>query len=374
MAELAVGLSRSVVAGAITKVESAIEQDARLHQKVKRDLEFISLEFEMMRSFMDDGAKQEMKSNLVRTWVKQIRQLAYDVEDCVENVVQLDDKPIFWRRFLPIGMCMEAPLPLDEAAEELEQLKGRVEDINNCYRRYNLINESSTPEGSSRTLAVIQQPPPATRASDLLAEARYAARCCWKQSISGDLILTQFIRRHKKDLGLGVICVWGSGGDEGTTSIIRETYDDTRICQDFTYRSWVKIVHPFSRHQFIQALMAQFYAAAAAASSCKQPRRATILRKMEAATTTHQDLLDEFHKIVTQETYLVVLEGLSNIVDWDAIRAFLPDMMNGSRIIVSTQLPEIACLCVGRHSYRIVELERFSTEHSVCALFKLAKT
>lgn len=350
---LAVGLAKSVVIGAVTKIQSAIDEDARLRQKVKCDLVFITLEFEMMQSFLDD-ANEEMKNNLVRTWVKHIKELAYDVEDCVENVVHLDDKQIFWRRLLPSWLA--PPLPLDRAVEELEHLKGRVEDVNKCYRRYNKINDSVS------KLVIQQQPAVAPITLEMLAEARGATE---KQQGFGNL--TQLIiRNNHGNNGIQVISVWGTAGDDGMTSIIRDAYNNPKICQGFPCRSWVKIMHPFSPNQFMCNMMAQFHA-----TSCMEQRatmRRDVFEKMEAT----QDLFTEYERLFRDKRYLIVLEGLSHMVDWDAIRAFLPDTINGSWIIVSTQQSEIATLCIG-DSYHVVELQKFSEEHSVCALYKVIK-
>ena len=91
-----------------------------------------------------------------------------------------------------------------------------------------------------------------------------------------------------------------------------------------------------------------------------------VLTMMQA---TQEDLFLEFQKVVTEKSYLVVLEGLSNMADWHALRKFLLDRRKGSWIIVSTQQPEVASSCIG-HPYQILELKQFSHEHSVCALFK----
>ncbi|KAM3215264.1 hypothetical protein ACQJBY_067313 [Aegilops geniculata] len=354
---LAVGLAKSVVVGAVTKIQSAIDEDARLRNKVKRDLVFISLEFEMMQSFLDD-ANEEMKSNVVRTWVKHIKELAYDVEDCVETVVHLDDKPIFWRRLLPSWLA--PPLALDLAVEEIEHLKGRVEDVNNCYRRYNKINDSAS------KIVIQQKLAPAITAPitmELLTEARRATK---KQQ--GFTDLTQLIiRQNYGNNGLHVISVWGAAGEDGMTSIIRKAYNNPQIRKYFPCRSWVRMMHPFSPHQFMRNMMSQFHA-----TSCMEQRATTgknIFEKMEA---TQQDLFTDYERLFRDEKYLIVLEGLSQMVDWDAILAFLPDANNGSLIIVSTQQSEIATLCIGQ-LYQIVELGNFSDEHSVCALFKASQ-
>jgi hypothetical protein len=129
----------------------------------------------------------------------------------------------------------------------------------------------------------------------------------------------------------------------------------------------VKLMHPFNPNEFVRRFMAQVYK-----NSCEEQGvdvGVHVLTKMKAE---QGDLLKEFVKEVKTKTYLVVLENLTDMVDWDDVRTFLPDMMNGSWIIVSTQQFEIASLCIGG-SYQPLELQQFSPEHSVCAFFKEVK-
>uniref|UniRef100_R7WA34 Putative disease resistance RPP8-like protein 2 n=1 Tax=Aegilops tauschii TaxID=37682 RepID=R7WA34_AEGTA len=305
MADLVVGLAKSVVEGALTKAQAAIEEEAKLRQSTQRNLVFITDEFEMMHSFLKVADEERLENKVVITWVRQIRELAYDVEDCIELVIHLDKK-------------------------------------------------------SSRSRPVASAA--AATAADMLAEARGATK---RQQRVSDL--TRLITKKQDNNGLHVISVRGAAGDHGTTSIIRKAYNHPDICQDFPCRSWVKMMHPFSPHQFMRNMMAQFHA-----TSCME-QRATIgkdvFKKMEAA---QEDLFSEFEELIRDKRYLIVLEGLSHMAYWDAIRAFLPEMTNGSWIIVSTQQSEIATLCIG-HSYQVVELRKFSDKHSVCALYKASQ-
>ncbi|KAK1646450.1 hypothetical protein QYE76_064255 [Lolium multiflorum] len=352
MADLAVGLAKSVVEGALTKAQSAIEEDSRLRQSAQRDLVFITGEFQMMQSFLKLADDERTRNIVVRTWVRQIRELAYDVEDCIEFVLHLDKKSQWWRRMLP-PFIAAATQPLDEAIAEIRQLKARVEDVSSRNARYSLISDSG-----SKPAVVQQQPPAAARAAmgaaafSMLVEATDIAR---RQH--GDL--TQLI--PKKDDGLQVISVWGTGGDLGTTSIIRKAYNDPEICQNFTRRAWVKLTHPFNPHEFIRGLTAQFYA-----NSCKELHEEALRGVLTRSDATQGDFLSEFVRQVNDASYLIVLENLSTMAEWDSIRTFLPDKKNGSWIIVSTQQFEIASLCVG-HSYQVLELKQFSAEHSVYA-------
>ncbi|EMS68831.1 putative disease resistance protein RXW24L [Triticum urartu] len=235
MADLAVGLAKSVVEGALTKAQSAIEEDSKLRQSAQRDLVFITGEFQMMQSFLKLADDERTRNIVVRTWVRQIRELAYDVEDCIEFVLHLDNK--------------------------------------------------------SR----------------------------WK------------------------------------------AYSDPESCQNFACRAWVKLAHPFNPHDFIRGLTAQFYA-----NTCQELHEEALRGVLTRSEATQDDYLKEFVRQVNDVRYLIVLEDLSTMAEWDAIRTFLPDKKNGSWIIVSTQQFEIASLCVG-HSYQVLELKQFSADHSVYA-------
>lgn len=177
--------------------------------------------------------------------------------------------------------------------------------------------------------------------------------------------LTQLITKNDDDLQ--VTSVWGTGGDLGTTSIIRKAYGDPEICRNFECRGWVKLTHPFNPHEFLRSLVAQFYT-----NSCLgQGTTVDVdeLKRMEATATTQGGLVEEFMKQVNEKRYLVVLESVSTMGEWDAIRTYLPDRKNGSCVIVSTQQGEIASLCIG-NSYQVLELKQYSAEHSVCVFFK----
>uniref|UniRef100_R7W8B3 Disease resistance protein RPM1 n=1 Tax=Aegilops tauschii TaxID=37682 RepID=R7W8B3_AEGTA len=252
---------------------------------------------------------------------------------------------------------MALPLPLDEAASEIEQLKARVEDVSTRNTRYSLISDTgSKPIILQQERAAFGAAIIAATTADMLAEARGATK---RQQGFSDLTWLITKKKHDHNNGLQVISVWGAAGDHGITSIIRKTYNHTEICQDFPFRSWVKIIHPFSPHQFMRNMMAQFHV-----TSCMEHRAIIGRDVFEKMGATQEDLLTEFERIFKKKRYLIVLEGLSHMVDWDAIRAFLPDTINGSRIIVLTQQSEIATLCIG-HSYQVVELRKFSDAHAV---------
>ncbi|KAE8782637.1 Disease resistance protein RPM1 [Hordeum vulgare] len=349
MADLVVGLAKTVVQSLITNAQAAIDKDTRLKQSAHTNLMFITAEFEMMQSFLDTVAADEehAKNKVVMTWVRQIRELASDLEDSIEFVVHLDMETVFWLRLLPscVLTCLKYQhgrnmYPLDEAVDEIQNLRARVEDLSGRNKRYNIIADAGSQD------LVQQQPAP------LPASSRRQ---------QGFRDLSRLISNEGCDLQ--VISVLGTGGDRGIATLIREAYNDPGV--DFACRAWVKLMHPFNPHHFIRCFMAQFHA-----NSSREQDEANIgVKVIKTMEAPQYDLLHAFVQTVNNCKCLIVLEDLPSMVEWDAIRTLLPDRKNGSRIIVSTQQDEIAGLCAG-HPYQAVELKKFSHRHSAYAYFK----
>lgn len=129
----------------------------------------------------------------------------------------------------------------------------------------------------------------------MLIEARDSAK---RQQFLGDL--AQLITNKDKDLQ--VISVWGTGGDLGTTSIIRKAYNDPEICRSFACRVWVKLMHPFNPHEFVRRFMAQVYAADACADKEGAHVGVHVLTKMEAMQEDVGVLRREFVQEVNTKT------------------------------------------------------------------------
>ncbi|CAL4994135.1 unnamed protein product [Urochloa decumbens] len=361
MADLAVSLTKSVVEGAVTKALSAIEEEARLRLSTQTDLVFITGEFQMMQSFLNVADEERVRNNVVRTWVRQVRDLAYNVEDCIEYVIHLDKASDCCCRCLSLCLpsFMRPELPLDKAVAEIKQLKGRVEEVSLRNMRYNLISDSGSKPVTQQQLVPAASVEAAT--SDMLTEARDTAKM---QRGLGDL--TKLITKNVVGAEIGVISVWGAGGYPDTTPIIREAYGEPEICESFKCRGWAKLTHPFNPHEFQRSLLIQFHT-----NSCRQnePSEDNVhtLKRLEEAS--QGGLIKEFMEKMKKERYLVVLENLSSMVEWDTVRAYLPDGKNGSWIIISTSQSEIARLCVG-HPWQVLELNQYSATHSVCVFFR----
>lgn len=341
------GLAKTAVEGTLNMARSAIEEEKQLQKSVKHGLIVISDEFEVMHSFLI-VTKEHATNDMMRTLVRQVRNMALDVEDCIDSVAHLDNDSSWWRRMLPFCMLTAVPLALDDVVANMDLLKARVEAMEHRNLRYSHIGDSSFESAQQLHPQVVAN----ATALDILH-----ARDPVGESSQVDLN-----KLMKKDDGpLQVISVWGTGSDLGTTSLIKKAYFDPEICKYFRCRAWVKLVHPFNVNKFIQSLLIQFHT-----NYGPQGSTMDVLRLIEA---TQSGLIKDLITQMSNQRYLVILEDMLFMDDWDTIRAYLPDDKNGSCIVLHTQELEIASMCM-EYSYRVLELKRFSDDHSVSVFFK----
>ncbi|XP_047042933.1 disease resistance protein RPM1-like [Lolium rigidum] len=132
-------------------------------------------------------------------------------------------------------------------------------------------------------------------------------------------------------------------------------YENPDIITNFPCRAWIRMMHPFNPKFFVQSLVEQFNATVGF----------NALLEMEK---TARKLAGEFNGFVNKK-YLIVINDLSTIEEWDRVKKCFPNNKMGSRIIVSTMQVEVASLCAGQESI-VSELKQLSADQNIYAFHK----
>ncbi|CAO2184482.1 unnamed protein product [Urochloa humidicola] len=336
MEATALSVGKSVLDGALGYAKSAIAEEVALQLGVQRDHAFIRDELAMMQAFLR-AAHDERDHEVLMTWVKQVRDVAYDAEDCLQDFSVHLLKPSKWRLHRTLQERRRI-------AKKMKELRARVEDVSQRNLRYQLIKSTGSKPETAAELSSI------TAAAIFgIDEARRAAR---HDKTKEDLV--DLINKEGKDLR--VIAVWGTSGDLGLTSIINAAYENPDIKRKFSCRAWVRILHPFNPNDFIQSLVKQF-------------RSAMGVNALLETEKKGQEIAEEFTEYTNEKSYLIVLNGMSSFEEWNEIRICFPNNKKGSRIIVCSPQVEVASLCAGQES-EVLELKQYSAEQTIYAFYE----
>jgi hypothetical protein len=346
-----VSVGKSVLNGALNYAKSMLADEVALQLGVQRDVTFVADELEMMQSFLMTADDEQDEHKVLKTWVKQVRDLAYDVEDNLQDfALRSDDMPSRW--------CVLRTLwERRGIAKGVKELKARVEDVSSRNLRYRLVKDASA---SKTAAAAVEQVATADATVFGFGVAEEAM-----------VNLADLVLSSKEVVDLRVVSVWGTGGDLGKTSEIRKVFDDESVRKSFGCRAWVRLMRPFNPREFVKSLVRQFYENSPdkiAKGGEGETVGATALVKIEEMERVDL-VLSKFHELVNGDRYLIVIDHLSTIVDWDCIKMFFPDRRNGSRIVVSAQQAEVASLCT-EQPYQMSELKWVSADQTLYLFHK----
>jgi hypothetical protein len=94
--ELVVGASEATMKSLLGKLGDLLSQEYSLIRGVRGDIQYINDELASMQAFLRDlSSAPEGQDNRMKDWMKQIRDMAYDCEDCIDDFAhRLPNEPV----------------------------------------------------------------------------------------------------------------------------------------------------------------------------------------------------------------------------------------------------------------------------------------
>ncbi|KAL1538126.1 putative late blight resistance protein R1B-17 isoform X3 [Salvia divinorum] len=136
-----------------------------------------------------------------------------------------------------------------------------------------------------------------------------------------------------------IIPIVGMGGT-GKTTLARNIYQERRITEHFDTCAWATISQEYSVEQFL----------------------AEILGLDNDHRSREGELGENLHKHLFNRKYLIVMDDMWDVHAWDRARVYFPNNENGSRVVVTTRLSNLASGLSSRSSR--LEMELLDEAHS----------
>ncbi|KAJ1269773.1 hypothetical protein BS78_06G002800 [Paspalum vaginatum] len=144
--DLVVGASESTVKSLLGKLGSLLAQEYTLIRGVAGDLQYITDELRTMQSFLRDLGDAAEQDHRMKDWMKQIRDMTYDVEDCVDDSGHRIRNPRWLRGdmccYLLVSSVYEVATwgPRRDVAGKISDLRMRAQQISERRQRYGVSN------------------------------------------------------------------------------------------------------------------------------------------------------------------------------------------------------------------------------------------
>uniref|UniRef100_A0ACD5UEY1 Uncharacterized protein n=1 Tax=Avena sativa TaxID=4498 RepID=A0ACD5UEY1_AVESA len=352
MEATALSLAKLTLDTVLPVAKSALADEAMLLLGVHDEVSFITNELEMMQAFLR-AAGAGARNEIVGIWVKQVRDLAYDVEDCLLEYLALDPLVGCNCRSPPFvgGWLMACAFPAATAAHlrgqhqiavRIRQVKRMVEEVSERNRRYNIVllpGPAPNPATSVEDNAILSRDFAADVATE---ESQLVGRDSERGDLVGRLVGSQ------GGAALQVLAVYGMSG-MGKTVLARAVLWSPELAHVFQVRAWVTVPHPLGM------AMADFIR--------------SLARQLDVVVRGGASLHEAVVRQLRDRRYAVVVDDVSSVAEWDQIRKVLPDGKRGSWIIATTRDKDVARFCSTQPGH-VYELGSLGDEDSLRLLCK----
>uniref|UniRef100_A0ACD5XGX7 Uncharacterized protein n=2 Tax=Avena sativa TaxID=4498 RepID=A0ACD5XGX7_AVESA len=319
-----VGVGTGVMKPLLSKLSKLLEEEYAKLKGVRREVESTRAEMRSMKAALEALAEAEQLDPEMIEWRDEVRELSFDMEDCVDDfMARADSKQDGQKGFLKGFFDKLKKLkPRHEIAGEIKELKARAIEASERHKRYRL--DRSTPGSTTCDI-------------DPRLHALYVE--------VGKLVGIEGPKKHIidwfKDEGpstqLRVVSIVGPGG-LGKTTLGNAVFQT--IKEEFSCKAFVSV----SRKPNMKIVLKDI------------ARRVGMAH--DPSNDDEQWLIDSLREYLQDKKYLIVIDDLWSTGAWKTIKDALLNNEHGSRIITTTRNSAVASFCSteGDYVYRMEPL------------------
>ncbi|KAL6005897.1 hypothetical protein ACLOJK_039942 [Asimina triloba] len=376
----------SVVSFLVQRVGEQLIRYVNLLRQERDQLIWVQREFRRMECFLRDADARLEENERVRNWRQEVKEAACDAEDIIDTFF-LEIAPLRQPGF--VGTLWRGVFFYKEfmacrrLASEIERLKVDLQSISESRTSYAILEDMGKGDASDTQISLGDQGPIfATQSSSSMNQAEGTTGSTTQTPI-GDQKATE-ITSHGEETGAAsqsqgqsqsqsrgdqklsppapaaadthqeadfvgfgnemkhlirlltnveqqrrcVIGIVGMGG-LGKTTLARKIYESDDVKRHFHYFVWISISQVFAVTKLLQTLI----------RSCMV---LTEKEEREVETMSPMELTAKISKHLAQKKYLIVLDDMWKVEAWEALKNALPDMGNGSRVLLTTRKKDVA--------------------------------
>ncbi|XVF13715.1 hypothetical protein REPUB_Repub08aG0231400 [Reevesia pubescens] len=328
-------MAEIAVAFILEKIAYFLQNETQIIQGVPEELEYMRDDLERMKASLRAADLVEESNHQHKEWVWQLRDIAYDIEDVIDefNFHRSNHHGHRIHGFLYNFCCFFKNLEAYHlTADELRKIRSRTRNFSGW--------QLNDPDG----LNTSDQGSSSMTASDalILDSADLVGIDNRKDQLIEWLVESNPRRKVMSVVGMGGL---------GKSTLVKQVYDDERVKKHFEVLAWISLSHPLKMEDLLRNIIKQLF------SAIRKPLP-------EGIDDIRSDWLKVVIKPFLQEwRYLIVLDNVWHINQWHAVNhAFAKS--DESRVMITTRIFDVANASCIESDDKVFNIEPLSPEDS----------
>ena len=231
-------MAEAVTSVALSTFRDLLLEEARFLIGVRREVRTLENVLKDTKALLIDAKRQQHDTETVRSWLKQVRDLAYRAEDAISlyATIKVSSRISLLRR---CSCILKGSFSLHQIASEVKEIKSEIARVNTSMQNYGLksiIQGESSADGSERRWQTF---PFDTEVF-----------------VGKEEEVEQLVSHIVGDEEHPVISLWGMGGI-GKTTIARKVYNHPSTRRSFESFAWVCISQKCDSKSVLEDVMTQ---------------------------------------------------------------------------------------------------------------------
>nr|AVR54598.1 PM21 [Dasypyrum villosum]AVR54602.1 PM21 [Dasypyrum villosum]UBY06876.1 NBS-LRR disease resistance protein [Dasypyrum villosum] len=318
----------------IGKLAALMGDEYKKLTRVRRQASFLKDELSAMKALLEKLELMDELDPLAKNWRDHVREMSYDMENCIDDFMRdlggADAKTGFIKK---TAKRLKRLRKRHRIADRMEELKVLALEANERRMRYKI------DDCANSTNRVV---PIDTR---MLAIYKQATGLVGIDGPKKELVSWLTDTQEK----LKVVAIVGFGG-LGKTTLAKQVYDT--VGGQFSCKIFFSVSQRPDMSSLLRGLQSE-------------------LNMEEELTQPHevQHIIGRLREYLTHKRYLIVVDDLWDQSTWNIMSCIFPEVGNGSRVIVTTRVEDVAIwACRDDHEcvYRMEPLKEQDSRMLFC--------
>lgn len=305
--------SLGAMSSLLGKLDDLFKSQYLFRKPVRKVIELLKEDLERINTILLDLSNQDDPNQTKKYWMKEVREVSYDIEDYIDRLVNSEAK-IGSLGAVPRLKISKLPSTLNrlrpKIANQIKELRARLEDAGERHRRYVLDN--------NQLLSYRYVPSGLSSIAPFHGDAS-------RLHVGTDGLRERLLKLlNDGEKQLKVISVFGIEGI-GKTALVTQFFQD--YAGQFGFRAFVKASRKPDTRSVLRSIISQ--------TRCHHPFDAWSMQQLIACLNKH----------LQNTRYFIVIDDLWDTTVWDILLCAFPDGNHSSRIIITTSVKNVVMTC-----------------------------